>query len=134
MRDPVVVSNTDEISARQLLGTGITGAPEPHISNGTILTVTLVVNGQSIGDFSSNIEPPTIDVAALPPIPWNLQARSPSGRVLTSLQVQPGDGQANNATGQFVDLLCGRLWIWVGGVRPDAPAAPAASKGGDCAP
>src|SRR5438552_17501085 len=69
-----------------------TYAPRPnvHISNGTILTVTLVVNGQSVGDFPPDGTPPTIDVASLPPIPWNLQARSPSGRVLTSLQVQPG--------------------------------------------
>ncbi len=96
--------------------------------------MTLIVNGQSVGDFPPDGPPPTIDVASLPPIPWNVQARSPSGRVLTSLQVQPGDGQANSGTGQFVDLSCGRIWIWVGDVKPDATVGPSPGKPGDCAP
>jgi len=44
------------------------------------------------------------------------------------------DGQANSGTGQVVDLSCGRLWIWVGVVTPDAPVPPFAGKPGDCAP
>jgi len=108
--------------------------PNLHLSNGTTLTVTLVVKGQHIGDYPPGGSDPTIKLATLPPLPWKAEARSPSGRVLTSLVVQPGDGQPNTGTGQFVDLACGRIWIWIGDVRPDAPVPAIPSKPGDCAP
>ena len=63
--------------------------PPLGIANGTTLTVTLVVNGRPIGESTPG-EEPSIDVSALPGLPWLVEARSPSGRVLTSMRVEPG--------------------------------------------
>ena len=79
-------------------------SPSLHLTNGTTLTVTLVVNGQRVGDVPPGSPLPRIDVFDLPPVPWVVQARSPSGRVLVSMQVQPGDGEANTSKAQLADL------------------------------
>jgi len=50
------------------------------------------------------------------------------------LVVQPGDGQTDGSQGQVVDLSCGRIWIWVGHAKPDAPVPPSLGEPGDCAP
>jgi hypothetical protein len=71
-------------------------APKLGISNATALAVTLFVNGQRIAEFPTQSGGPTIDVAALPPLPWNVEARLASGRLLTSMQVAPG--QVRSAT------------------------------------
>jgi hypothetical protein len=117
--------------------------PNLGISNGTTLTVTLVVNGQLVGDFPAEGPYPTIDPVALPPLPWSVEARSRSGRVLVTMHVEAGQihsetlGSAVENSGTFgrVDLSCGRLTIWAGEVQPSGPA-PAASPGvpGDCVP
>ncbi len=117
--------------------------PNLSVGNGTTLTVTLVVNGQPVGDFPGGGPQPTIDIAALPPLPWTVEARAPSGRVLTSMMVKPGDirtttvagGVETSGTMGRVDLSCGRLTIWAGDVIPSGPA-PASPPGspGDCAP
>src|SRR5438874_1511889 len=62
--------------------------PNPHLSSGTTLAGTLVVRGQHSGDYPPGGSDPTIKLATLPPLPWKAEARSPSGRVLTSLVVQ----------------------------------------------
>ena len=134
-----------------LAGCGATGAPsaDPEarpklgVSNGTTLTVTVFVNGARSADVPPGGPEPSFDVAALPPLPWTVEARTPSGRVLTSMDVNPGDvttitvsGGAENA-GKMgrVDLSCGRLTIWAGDVVPlgPAPASPPGSPG-DCVP
>jgi hypothetical protein len=118
--------------------------PTLGVSNGTTLVVTLVVNGKPVGMFPPGGPGPTIDVAALPPLPWTVDARSPSGRVLTSMRVEPGQvttttvpGVAIQHSGTMgrVDLSCGRLTIWAGDVQPSGPV-PTASPGtpGDCVP
>ena len=116
--------------------------PDLGIWNETTLVVTLVVNGQSVGDLPPAGPAPTgpapsIDVAALPPLPWHVEARSPSGRTLTSLEVRPSDvqGDANHYSYAFdrVNLSCGLLTIWASYWQPvEGPAHPGAS--GDCAP
>jgi len=117
--------------------------PSLGVSNGTTLTVTLFVNGQRVAEFPAGGPQPTIDTAVLPPLPWDVQARSRSGRVLTSMDVQPGQvhttrnpGGAVEHTGTMgrVDLTGGRLTIWAGDFAPSGPA-PRASPGtpGDCA-
>ena len=121
-----------------------TTLPALGISNGTTLTVTLVVNGQRLGAFAPSAPQPTIDPAALPPLPWNVEARSASGRVLTSMTVAPGDVHTTTGPGGVVeesgtmgrvDLSCGRLTIWAGSVVPSGPAPPASpGKPGDCIP
>jgi hypothetical protein len=132
-----------------LAGCGTSQPPAPNpklgISNGTTLTVTLVVNGQSIADFPPGGPDPTVDVAALPPLPWTVDARSPSGRLLTSMEVRPGDVRSSSIgpsgeasySGTFgrIDLSCGRITIWAGDVTPSGPApVPSPGKPGDCAP
>src|SRR5262245_21513218 len=117
--------------------------PELGVSNGTTLTVTLRVNGVTVATIEPGTPMPSIDPAGLPSLPWTVEARSPSGRVLTSMIVQPGsvasttrpDG-ATESRGTFgrVDLSCGSLRIWAG-IPPSGPA-PASPAGvpGDCAP
>jgi len=118
-----------------------TSAPRPNltVSNGTTLTVTLVVNGQRVGDFPPSGAGPKIDVASLPPLPWTVEARSPSGRLLTSMVVGPGEVQSMASGAAIVmgrvDLSCGRLTIFAGDVAPSGPAPPPSpGNPGDCAP
>jgi hypothetical protein len=116
------------------------------ISNGTTLDVTLVVNGQRIVDYpGGGGQASAIDDAALPPLPWDVEVRSPSGRVLLSLHVEEGQvssatdaGGYGTRTGRVgeVDLSCGRLMIWAGDFTPTGGGPPPPSPGtpGDCAP
>ncbi|HEV8403433.1 MAG TPA: hypothetical protein VGQ31_10410 [Candidatus Limnocylindrales bacterium] len=117
--------------------------PNLGVSNGTTLTVTVFVNGERLAEFPPGGPKPSFDVAALPPLPWSVEARSPSGRILTSMDVKPGDvtissfpgGDALSGTMGRVDLSCGRLTIWAGGIAPSgsAPSSPMGSPG-DCVP
>jgi hypothetical protein len=111
-------------------------APNPNlaVSNGTTLTVTVLVNGQRIGDFPPDRPDPNVDVAGLPPLPWNVEVRSPSGRLIVAFPVRRGSEPQYNSAAVFVDLSCGRLWLSVGAVVPDAPVPPSPGKPGDCAP
>jgi hypothetical protein len=114
------------------------------IANGTTLTVSLFVNGQLVADSPPNAPGPTIDPNSLPPLPWTVEARSPTGRVLTSMTVEPGevrtatgpDGQISySGTIGRVDLSCGRLTIWAGDAVPSGPAPPPSpGSPGDCVP
>ncbi len=126
---------------------GGTSPPAPvklGISNGTTLAVTLVVNGASVGVFPAGGPQPTIDIATLPPLPWDVEARSASRRVLTSMHVESKDIRTTvrssgvvETTGAMarVDLSCGSLRIWAGDIVPSGPI-PASPPGtpGDCEP
>jgi hypothetical protein len=133
-----------------LLVAGCSAAPTPapsvapavslNVGNGTTLDVTILVDGQAVGVFPPQAAGPTIDTSKLPPLPWTVEAKTSSGRLLTTMIVHPGDGIENSAgmtsipMGQ-VDLSCGRLTIW-GGPYPPAggvPPSPAGSPG-DCLP
>jgi hypothetical protein len=115
--------------------------PTLGISNGTNLVVTVIVNGRVVGQ-SGPIGPLDIDESALPPLPWVVEARTASGRLLTSMTVAPGqvftttrpDGSIHRsgAMGR-VDLSCGRLTIWAGDFMPGGPA-PGPGVPGDCEP
>lgn len=117
--------------------------PNLGISNGTTLTVTLVVNGEPIGEYKPGGDP-FIDVSSLPLLPWDVEARSPTGRVLTSMHVELGQVSSTTGAGGVVeqrgvlgrvDLSCGRLSIWAGDVQPSGPAPiPSAGRPGDCEP
>jgi hypothetical protein len=109
------------------------------ISNGTTLAVTLVVNGQRIADYPAG-SGATIQLDALPALPWEVTALTASGRSLTSMQVaanSAGMPQGAPGGGTFgrVSLSCGRLTIWAGDSQPSG-GAPPPSPGtpGDCAP
>lgn len=118
--------------------------PTLRIANGTTLDVTLFVNGVRVAESRAGAAAPEIDVSALPPLPWSVEARAASGRVLTTMQVEPGhvwsttrpDGGLSNS-GVFgrVDLSCGRLTIWAGAAVPGGPPpAPSSGVPGDCEP
>ena len=113
---------------------------QPRVANGTTLTVTLVINGQRVAVAPAGGPEPSIDLTALPPLPWTVASYSPSGRVLSTFRVEPGAVSLDTSGHQVVsggpiDLSCGRLMVWAGPFEPTAPA-PAASPGspGDCAP
>jgi hypothetical protein len=120
------------------------GLPTLGVSNGTSLDVTLVVNGATVAVYPARGPAPSLGPGALPPLPWSVEARSPSGRVLTSMTVTTAgsttvfsDGTVEHVGAGMgrVDLSCGRLTIWAGDVIPSGPA-PASNPGvpGDCAP
>ncbi len=110
-----------------------------NIENDTTIAVTLVVNGKVIeilpaGGYEAPIK------AQLPGLPWNVETRSPSGRVLSSMTVSAGDvwetTRPNGAVEQKgdavrVDLSCGRLDVWSG--PPLLGPAPGPGQSGDCA-
>jgi hypothetical protein len=114
------------------------------VSNGTTLAVSLFVNGQFVNAFVPGQPAPPIDTSVLPPLPWRVEARSASGRLLTSMHIEPGQVGGTTQPGGFseytgtmgrVDLSCGRLTIWGGDMEPSGPAPPPnPGVPGDCAP
>lgn len=118
------------------------GAVGVEVSNATTLPITIVVNGvvaRNVGPGDDVREPMT--AAVLGPMPWNVVARTPSGRVLLSFTVNDGDvvyqdlgsGQSSaRGVGGRVDLSCGRLDVWAG--PPILGPAPGPGVPGDCAP
>jgi hypothetical protein len=113
-----------------------------EVANGTTLPITIVVNGvivRNIGPGDGTREPMAADV--LGPMPWTVEARTASGRVLATMTVHPGDvayqdsgdghGSARGV-GARVDLTCGRLDMWAG--PPILGPAPGPGVPGDCVP
>ena len=110
------------------------------VDNGTTLAVTVVVNGVNVG----TVEPQKqqfFDPSGMPPMPWSVEVRSPSGRVLTQVFAAVGSAgsttDADGHTSQFgvggrVDLSCGRLDVYVG--PPMMGPMPGPGVPGDCAP
>jgi hypothetical protein len=111
------------------------------INNGTTLTVSLVVNGSLI----AKVDPATclgcseddaVPASLLPPLPWQAEVRSPTGRVLVALSVHEGDVnyEASSSKGDAnrVDLSCGRIDIWSG--PPLLGPLPGPGTPGDCRP
>jgi hypothetical protein len=93
------------------------------ISNGTTIPVTLIVNGADVetvppGGYADPV------TAVLPALPWSVEVRSPSGRVLSRMTVNAGDvvyttpdasgASSENGRAARVDLPCGRLDVWSG--------------------
>ena len=123
-----------------------TAPPRPslNVGNGTTLDVTLTVNGSVVGLFpAGGVAGPVIDVSMLPPLPWQVGAQTSSGRLLTFMTVNTGDGivTTQNGVGSGtipmgrVDLSCGRLTIWAGEHPPSGPVPPSpAGAPGDCTP
>ena len=125
-----------------LPSTGVLPVDYPlHVDNGTTMALTIVVNGQPVAVAPAK-EAKAVPVAALPSLPWTVEARSASGRVVLMLTVKPGsvvdirnaDGTGSlSAPGARADLSCGRLDMYPGDSPmmgpPPGPGAP-----GDCAP
>jgi hypothetical protein len=117
--------------------------PPLHVENGTELVVNVFVNDQLVGEYGA-MAVGDADVG-LPLLPWRVEARTDTGRLLTSFDVAVGDvrterGPNNEATYQSgalgrVDLSCGRLSVWVGDFVPSGPApGPDPGTPGDCEP
>jgi hypothetical protein len=118
-------------------------SPQLVLENGTDLEVTLVLNGQAL---AVALPDGGVEIAAreLPPLPWRVEATSPSGRVMATMKVQPGDlehttepggGESFSGRVSHEVLSCGQLIIWAGYSPPSVPApAPDAGKPGDCEP
>jgi hypothetical protein len=105
------------------------------VSNGTTLAVTIVVNGIEIETVAAG-QGDDIRAARLPALPWRVEARSPSGRILLPLNVRSGDAhQTADSSGGVaarLDLSCGRLDLWSG--PPLLGPAPGPGSPGDCDP
>jgi hypothetical protein len=104
--------------------------PDLGIQNGTTIPVTLLVNGAVLetvapGDYQDPVTLP------MPSLPWRIEARSPAGRVLTSLTVTTTTYvDWSTGVGARVDLSCGRLDLWSG--PPMLGPAPGSGSPGDC--
>jgi hypothetical protein len=94
--------------------TAIPFPPGISVSNGTTIPVTIVVNGTAVSTIPPSVREDPMP-ATLPPPPWTIETRSPSGRLLSSLTVSATD-LTTSETGRAVrvDLSCGRLDVWVG--------------------
>jgi hypothetical protein len=112
-----------------------------NVSNGTTLEVTLVVNGIEVDRLAAQDGAFDIPADALPALPWSVEVRSPSGRLLVSMGVLAGDvwtapvangGTEWHGAANRVDLSCGRIDIWSG--PPIYGPVPGAGAPGDCAP
>lgn len=99
------------------------GAMTLSIANGTTIAVTLVVNGTVVETVAPGGYQDPVPPTEMPPLPWQVEARSPSGRLLSSLTVHQGDvwQQSTPSGGTLLhgdavraDLSCGRLDIWSG--------------------
>ena len=114
------------------------GAHDLGVSNETALAVTLAVNGVVIRTIQAHTEE-IVFVKDLPPQPWLVEARTPGGRVLSSMTVRAGDvWETSSPDGSTqkrgdavrVDLSCGRLDMWSG--PPLLGPPPGSGKPGDC--
>jgi hypothetical protein len=104
--------------------------PPLSIDNGTSIPVTLVINGNVIETVAPGARQDPIS-APLPPLPWSIEARTPTGRVLSTLTVGDSD-HVTSASGRAVrkDLSCGQLDVWSGPPLLGGPFIPGPS--GDC--
>jgi hypothetical protein len=118
--------------------------PPLTVVNGTQLVINVSVNGQAIGQSMPGGPGLDIDEQALPPLPWIVEARTITGRLLLSMTVEPGNVTVTthpNGAGEGravmnrLDLSCGMLVLVAGRVPSYGPASlPNAGAPGDCAP
>lgn len=93
----------------------VTASPKAlSISNGTTIPVTLVVNGAVVETVAPGGYQDPI-TALMPALPWAVETRSPSGRVLSSLTIGAADNiSTTSGKGARAGLSCGRLDVWSG--------------------
>jgi hypothetical protein len=112
-----------------------------HVSNTTTLPLTLVVNGDKVSDLAPGTEA-SLAPRDLPSLPWSVSTRTSTGRVVATMQVEPGsvvDDRAIDGTGSYsapaggVTLSCGQVRMWVGGMQFSG-GGPAEGTPGDCEP
>lgn len=107
-----------------------TSAVRLSIANETTISVTLVVNGTVIETVPPETRQEFVP-GPLPPLPWTVEARSPSGHTLTTLEVHSAaEVSSNFGRAVRADLSCGRIDIWAGPPLAGGPFTSGAS--GDC--
>lgn len=137
------------VAALALLGCSfLTGAPSTDydiaVGNGTTLAVSVSVNGSVARVFGAG-ESGTLPAATLGRLPWAVEARTASGRVLASMTVtsgstgcttEPGGGALQSCRGVvgMVDLSCGRFEMYTSGSGFTGGPAPGPGTPGDCEP
>lgn len=111
-----------------------------NVSNGSTLPVALVVNGTPIEQLAAG-DGAEVTAAQLPPLPWAVEVRAPSGRVLVGMTVHAGDawsapigngGTQTSGAAARADLSCGRIDVWSG--QPMYGPMPGPGVPGDCDP
>jgi hypothetical protein len=112
------------------------------VNNTSTLTVSLVVNGTLIASLEPGTclgctDDSTVPASLLPPLPWEAEVQSPTGRVLVSLTIHEGDvdyeSSSDAGDASRVDLSCGQIDIWSGSPMLDGPASGIGTPG-DCRP
>lgn len=112
------------------------------VSNGTDLSISLVVNGHVVKVIAPQAGAGPIPESELPAAPWSVEARTVSGRILTSMTVTaqelvetvvPGGGVMVHIPMARIDLTCGRLTIFAGDHAPSGPV-PVPGQGEPCVP
>jgi hypothetical protein len=92
------------------------------VANGTTVPVAIAVNGTVVETVPAGTTEDPIR-APLPPRPWTVEARSPSGRVLVTMTVAANDPLSDTygRVGSAV-LACGWLDLWAGAPILGEPA------------
>ena len=128
-----------------LFGNGVI-YPEPQlsISNDTTIPVTLVVNGQTVATYSPGSGADPIAKSMLPALPWHVEARTTSGRLLTSIDVHQGDvwyttpdpdgHSSSKGVAELLLLSCGRIELWSGSWGGGPAGGLSSYPPGDCNP
>jgi hypothetical protein len=101
---------------------GPTNSPySVSVRNFTTIPIAIAVNGTVLEAVpAGTVEDPI--KAPLPPRPWEVEARSPSGRVLATMTVGPNDSLSyNEGRAGMADLACGRVVIWTGNPMTGGP-------------
>jgi hypothetical protein len=107
------------------------------------MTIRVFVNDKLVATVDPQGHGHEIDPSTLPSPPWNVEARTVSGRALIAMHVTADELKTIVAIGAMyrsgavgrVDLSCGSLRIWAGDLMPSGPAPdPSAGHRGDCAP
>ena len=109
-----------------------TFVPSAGLPNGSTIPIAIAVNGTVLVTVPAKTTL-GLSEASLPARPWTVEVRSPSGRVLSTMTVSTTD-QSSAYSGQLarVDLPCGRIDVWTGGMQPLGPAfSPDMSKSCD---
>ena len=110
------------------------------VSNQTTLTISLVVNSAVVRTVQPHRQE-TVSTRDLPSLPWSVETRTRSGRVLSRMTVRAGDvtetalpngGREMKGDAVRVDLSCGRLDMWSGPPLLGPPPGPGAPN--DCEP
>ena len=103
--------------------------PVVSVENSTTLAIMLVINGLTVATVPARSGTANVPLSSAPPVPWHVELRSASGRVLLTLDV-PDNLVSRSAR---VDLSCGVLAIGTGNPIGGGPSAGAGTPG-DCVP